>query len=65
MQETERPHPKFKVGQVVVMNSLKRQIPFRILGAIWSDGWFYQWNRKNWACESMVRELTDEESGGT
>jgi hypothetical protein len=61
MQEAERPRPKFKVGQVVVMNSLKKQIPFRILDVMWNEGWFYQFNRRNYACESMLRELTDEE----
>jgi hypothetical protein len=57
----EKTLPKFKVGQVVVMNSTKKQIPFRILEAIWNDGWFYRWNRKNYAHEGMIRELTDEE----
>lgn len=63
MQETDMPRPKFKVGQVVVMNATKQQIPFRIRGVEWHDGWFYQWNRRNWASEHMLRRLSDEEKG--
>ena len=57
----ERPEPKFKVGQVVVMNSLKKQLPFRIVSVEWSDGWFYGWNSKNLASEGMIRKLNSEE----
>ena len=57
----ERPIPKFKVGQIVVMNSTKKQIPFRIQDVIWEGEWFYKWNRKNAAAEHMIRALTDEE----
>lgn len=60
---TERPEPKFKVGQVVAMAGLKKQLPFKILAAIWDDGWFYAWSRKNYAAEHMIRELTAEEKG--
>jgi len=59
----ERPEPKFKVGQLVVMSSLKKQLPFRIRAVIWEDGWFYQWNRKHAAAEHMIRGLTAEEIG--
>ena len=59
----ERPTPKFKAGQIVVMRSLKKQSPFRILDVLWNDGWYYRWNRKNAASESMVRGLTLEEKG--
>jgi hypothetical protein len=62
--ETEgRPEPKFRVGQVVVMNSLKKQLPFRILFVEWNDGWFYGWNSKNASSESSIRKLTPEEVG--
>jgi hypothetical protein len=59
----EKTEPKFKVGQVVMMNSLKKPRPFQILGMIWEDEWFYQWNKKNHAAEHMIRELTPEEKG--
>jgi hypothetical protein len=58
-----RPEPKYKVGQVVVMNSLKKQLPFRILFVEWNDGWFYGWNSKNSSSESSIRKLTPEEVG--
>lgn len=60
-QEIAQSEPKFHVGQIVVVKSLKKQLPFRIIGVTWNDGWFYQWNRRNYAAESMLRELTDEE----
>ncbi len=60
----DRPEPKFKVGQVVVMESVKKQLPFRILFVEWGDpGWFYGWNSKNAAAESMIRKLTPQEVG--
>lgn len=56
--------PKLKVGQVVVMKSLKKELPFRILEVVESDGdWFYGWNRRNLASEHMLRVLTAEEKG--
>ena len=55
--------PKFKVGQIVVMKSLKRELPFRIISRRWKDGWYYQWNRNNFASEGMTRELTPQEKG--
>lgn len=60
MQQTK---PKFKVGQIVVMKSLKRGLPFRIISRRWEDGWYYQWNRNNFASEGMIRELTPQEKG--
>ena len=58
--------PKFKVGQVVVMKGSKKQLPWRILDIEHTeDGWFYAWNRKNYAAESMIRTLTAEEFGST
>jgi len=60
---SERPVPKFTVGQVVVINSLKKQPPFRISAIEWNDGWFYAWNRKNYAAESMIRALNDSDIG--
>ncbi|MDO8634918.1 MAG: hypothetical protein Q7R34_01550 [Dehalococcoidia bacterium] len=59
----EKPKPQYKVGQIVVMKSLKRQLPFRIMGITWEDGWYYQWNKKNFASEGMIRELTLAEKG--
>jgi hypothetical protein len=56
--------PKFKVGQIVVMKSLKKQLPFRVLEVHEFEGeYFYRWDRKNHAAEHMIRELTDEEIG--
>ena len=56
--------PKYKIGQVVVMKSLKKQLPFKILNRIFSDGeWYYYWNRNNAASEHMIRELNAEEKG--
>lgn len=60
---TEKPKPKFKVGQVVMMTMLREQ-PFKILAVREDDGhFFYAWNRNNFASESMIRELTPEEKG--
>ena len=59
----ERTEPKYKIGQVVMMKSLKKPLPFKILGITWDEEWFYQWNKKNYAAEHMLRELTDEEKG--
>lgn len=58
MQQTK---PKFKVGQIVVMKSLKKALPFRIVEVVWNDGWYYKWNKRNAASETMLRELTPEE----
>ncbi len=60
---SDKPEPKYKVGQIVIMKSLKRQLPFKVIGMTWNDGWFYQWNKNNYASESMIRELTQEEKG--
>lgn len=57
----DRPLPKFKIGQVVVMNNPKKHLTFKIIGITWNDGWFYQWNNRNAAAESMIREMTQEE----
>lgn len=54
---------KFKIGQIAVIKSLKREPPFRIISIKWEDGWFYQWNKNNFASEGMLRELTDLEKG--
>ncbi len=57
--------PKFKVGQIVVMKGLKKEPPFRILSVLFDPigGWAYRWDRKNYASEAMLRELTPEEKG--
>jgi hypothetical protein len=54
--------PKFKTGQIVIMNDHKGT-PFRIIESVWNSGWFYKWNKNNAAAESMIRELTAEEKG--
>jgi hypothetical protein len=59
----EKTEPKFKVGQVVVLTTIKKELPFRILDVYWNDGWFYFWNSKNAASESMIRELNSTEKG--
>jgi hypothetical protein len=60
----ERSKPKYKVGQIVVVKSIKKETPFRILAAEWNNGgWFYAWNSKNYASEDMIRNLTPEEKG--
>lgn len=61
--EAIRAQPKFKVGQIVVLKNVRKQLPFRVLGMTWESGWYYQWNKKNFAAESMLRELTAEEKG--
>jgi hypothetical protein len=62
----EKTDPKYKIGQVVMMKSLKKPLPFLILGMIFAEGeWFYQWNKKNYAAEHMIRELQQEELGGS
>lgn len=56
--------PRFKVGQIVVMGSMKRELPFRILKAVEHDGeWCYAWNSRNYASEHMLRGLTKAEKG--
>lgn len=55
--------PKYKVGQIVVMASTRRELTFRILSIKWDDGYYYQWNKNNYASEEMLRGLTDEEKG--
>lgn len=60
----EKTEAKFHVGQIVVMKSLKRELPFRVLGIKYDDGmWYYQWNRNNFASEGMLREQTELEKG--
>jgi hypothetical protein len=57
----QRPEPKFKVGQIVVMSSTKKAMPFRILAMEWDEGWFYAWSERNYAAESMIRTVKPEE----
>lgn len=60
----DKAEPKFKVGQIVIIKSGNRAIPFRILGMMYEyDEWYYQWNRKNFAAEHMIRSLSIEEIG--
>lgn len=58
---SEPTHPKFRVGQVVIMASLKKELPFRIVSAYWEEGWFYGYNSKNCVSEDMIRTLKSEE----
>lgn len=61
-----RPEPKFQKDQIVVMKSLRRQLPFKILDLVWHEEtgeWFYKWNRNNAAAEHMLRGLTKNERG--
>lgn len=59
----EQTKPKYKAGQVVIMKSVRRELPFRIISLQWENGWYYQWNTNNFASESMIRELTAQEKG--
>jgi len=60
----DRPQPKYKIGQVVVMKGMRKQQPFRVLSLAWNlNEWFYRWDSRNFAAEHMLRELTDEEIG--
>jgi len=60
----DRPEPKFKVGQIVVLTSIKKEMPFRILFVEWGMGdWFYGFNSKNAVAESSIRKVTPEEVG--
>jgi hypothetical protein len=62
--EQDRPEPMFSVGQIAVMKSLKREMPFRVTSVDWIDGdWFYGWDSKNVAHQHMVRKATLEEIG--
>jgi len=64
MSDVPTKQPKFKVGQVVMMKSLKKNLPFSIIERLWhEDEWFYKWNRRNAAAEHEIRELTTEERG--
>lgn len=60
----DKTEPKFKIGQIVVMKNFKKELPFRIIDIYWDEGWFYFWNRKNAASETMLRELTEKEKEG-
>jgi hypothetical protein len=60
---SDKTEPKYKIGQIVVMKSIKKELPFRIIDRYWNDGWFYFWNHKNAASEYMIRELTPLEKG--
>ena len=56
--------PKFKVGQVVILTSIKKEMPFRITFVERSMGeWFYGFNRRNAVAESSIRKLLPEEIG--
>lgn len=60
----QRPAPRFKVGQVVIMRSVKKELPFRVTEVILSEGeWFYGWDKRNLASEHMIRPLSIDEIG--
>jgi hypothetical protein len=59
--------PKFRAGQIVMMKMGIKEKPFRILSVQWyaeGETWAYQWNRKNFASEHMIRKITAEEIEG-
>jgi len=61
---SERPPPKFEVGQIVMMTNLKKPRPFKVVDRMWNHrfgGWWYAWNRKNYAAETMLRAQTKAE----
>lgn len=60
----DKPEPKYKIEQIVVIRTIKNQLPFRIKDIMWNDDWFYQYNKNNWFSEGMLRELTPVEKGG-
>ena len=64
MAEPSRPEPKFNLGEIAVMKHRTRCLPFKIMALTFEAGeWFYQWNRKNYAAEHMLRKQTPEERG--
>jgi hypothetical protein len=64
MPMSERPEPKFKVGQIVIAKHIKKEIPFRIVSMTFESGeWFYGWNKSNMAAEHMLRAQTVAEMG--
>jgi hypothetical protein len=55
---------RYKVGQVVMVQVGKRELPMKILSVVESNGdFFYKYDRKNAVHEAMVRPLTAEEKG--
>lgn len=59
-----KPDPKYKMGQIVIAKSTKKELPFRVLFTIWGEEegeWFYGWNSKNASAEHMIRKLTPED----
>ena len=59
----KRPELKYKVDQVVMLSSVKKDIPFRIVFVEWSDGWFYGFNSNIAVSESSIRSLRPDEIG--
>lgn len=54
--------PKFRVGQIVVMTSLKREMPFRIIAIEGEEGeWFYAFNKSNFIAETSLRNVRNYE----
>jgi hypothetical protein len=58
-----KPQAKFRKGQIVIIKSTNKQLPFRILEVMWQDGWNYKFNARNYVSEFMIRELTPDEAG--
>ncbi|HEY4087554.1 MAG TPA: hypothetical protein VGM43_16555 [Bryobacteraceae bacterium] len=59
-EETNKPQPKYRVGQVVCLNH--KNLPFWILDVTEDEGeYFYAWSKKNYAHEPMIRALKPEE----
>lgn len=65
VREVAPTEPKFKVGQVVVVTSIKIPLPIRIREVVKQDDeWFYAFDKKYLFPEHMLRELTPKENGG-
>jgi hypothetical protein len=52
------PEPEFKIGQLVVTTSIRKELSFRIVSVQRGDaGWSSGSNSKNAAAVRMIREL--------
>lgn len=59
----QRPEPRFKVGQVVMVANSDRQPPMKISAITWMNGWFYGWGFGNIVYEVTLRPLSIDEIG--
>jgi hypothetical protein len=64
MSEEKMPDPIFRVGEVATLCGLKKKQRVRIISREFREGvWFYAWTRDNYAAESMLIPLTEDEWG--